>query len=162
VNQEMICPCGSEKQYDQCCGKIHKSGKAQTAVELMRARYSAYVLGEIGFVGESHDPAKRSEFNPEEAATWSSESEWGGLTILATDKGEAKDSEGMVEFVARYYFGKEWKNHRERAIFKKIDGKWFYHDGVFVDSTIKREEAKVGRNDPCPCGSGKKYKKCCG
>ncbi len=29
-------------------------------------------------------------------------------------------------------------------------------------ATIKRETAKVGRNDPCPCGSGKKYKKCCG
>ncbi|MBC8378703.1 MAG: SEC-C domain-containing protein [Planctomycetes bacterium] len=28
--------------------------------------------------------------------------------------------------------------------------------------TIKHEEPKVGRNDPCPCGSGKKYKKCCG
>ena len=27
---------------------------------------------------------------------------------------------------------------------------------------IKRETPKVGRNDPCPCGSGKKYKKCCG
>ncbi|MDR2502930.1 MAG: preprotein translocase subunit SecA [Deltaproteobacteria bacterium] len=29
-------------------------------------------------------------------------------------------------------------------------------------ATVKREEPKVGRNDPCPCGSGKKYKKCCG
>jgi preprotein translocase subunit SecA len=29
-------------------------------------------------------------------------------------------------------------------------------------STVKRTEDKVGRNDPCPCGSGKKYKKCCG
>ncbi len=28
--------------------------------------------------------------------------------------------------------------------------------------TVRREEPKVGRNDPCPCGSGKKYKKCCG
>jgi preprotein translocase subunit SecA len=28
--------------------------------------------------------------------------------------------------------------------------------------TYKRETPKVGRNDPCPCGSGKKYKKCCG
>ena len=27
---------------------------------------------------------------------------------------------------------------------------------------VVRDEAKVGRNDPCPCGSGKKYKKCCG
>ena len=28
--------------------------------------------------------------------------------------------------------------------------------------TVKRESQKIGRNDPCPCGSGKKYKKCCG
>jgi preprotein translocase subunit SecA len=28
--------------------------------------------------------------------------------------------------------------------------------------TVRRESPKVGRNDPCPCGSGKKYKKCCG
>jgi len=27
---------------------------------------------------------------------------------------------------------------------------------------IHREEREIGRNDPCPCGSGKKYKKCCG
>jgi preprotein translocase subunit SecA len=26
----------------------------------------------------------------------------------------------------------------------------------------KRSGPKVGRNDPCPCGSGKKYKQCCG
>ena len=29
-------------------------------------------------------------------------------------------------------------------------------------STFKRATKKVGRNDPCPCGSGKKYKQCCG
>jgi len=29
-------------------------------------------------------------------------------------------------------------------------------------ATVKRDQPKVGRNDPCPCGSGKKYKKCCG
>jgi preprotein translocase subunit SecA len=28
--------------------------------------------------------------------------------------------------------------------------------------TVRRDEPKVGRNDPCPCGSGKKYKKCHG
>ncbi|WP_040728024.1 preprotein translocase subunit SecA [Thiomicrorhabdus sp. Kp2] len=33
---------------------------------------------------------------------------------------------------------------------------------VEADSTFKREAPKVGRNDPCPCGSGKKYKQCCG
>ncbi len=29
-------------------------------------------------------------------------------------------------------------------------------------STYRREQPKIGRNDPCPCGSGKKYKNCCG
>lgn len=36
-------------------------------------------------------------------------------------------------------------------------------DGHYVDGdTFVRDEPKVGRNDPCPCGSGKKYKRCCG
>ncbi len=34
-------------------------------------------------------------------------------------------------------------------------------DDSSIDSTIKRDKPKVGRNDPCPCGSGKKYKQCC-
>jgi preprotein translocase subunit SecA len=34
--------------------------------------------------------------------------------------------------------------------------------GDDVIKTVKRDEPKVGRNDPCPCGSGKKYKKCHG
>jgi preprotein translocase subunit SecA len=33
-------------------------------------------------------------------------------------------------------------------------------DGSLVEQVI-RTEPKIGRNDPCPCGSGKKYKKCC-
>lgn len=31
-----------------------------------------------------------------------------------------------------------------------------------VATTIRRDQPKIGRNDPCPCGSGKKFKKCCG
>jgi preprotein translocase subunit SecA len=33
---------------------------------------------------------------------------------------------------------------------------------IQIPKTVKREEPKVGRNDPCPCGSGKKFKQCCG
>ena len=35
-------------------------------------------------------------------------------------------------------------------------------EGSGKSETVRREEEKVGRNEPCPCGSGKKYKKCCG
>jgi uncharacterized protein YchJ len=36
------------------------------------------------------------------------------------------------------------------------------HEHEHFALPIRRSEPKVGRNDPCPCGSGKKYKKCCG
>jgi curved DNA-binding protein CbpA len=52
------------------------------------------------------------------------------------------------------------------AIHRKINpGYKFYYDGdddVEDITPFKRESPKIGRNDPCPCGSGKKYKKCCG
>jgi len=35
-------------------------------------------------------------------------------------------------------------------------------DSDATPATVKREGKKIGRNDPCPCGSGKKYKHCCG
>ena len=44
----------------------------------------------------------------------------------------------------------------------RIDGKWFYVDGDMVKpKPVVRDKPKVGRNEPCPCGSGRKYKKCC-
>ena len=50
----------------------------------------------------------------------------------------------------------------ERAEFEKLDGEWRFIDGhIFGPAPVKREEPKIGRNDPCPCGSGKKFKKCC-
>ena len=36
---------------------------------------------------------------------------------------------------------------------------WVAHRSI---RTIRHEQAKVGRNEPCPCGSGKKFKRCCG
>lgn len=39
---------------------------------------------------------------------------------------------------------------------------WNYMNGLEIQTPYVRTEPKIGRNDPCPCGSGKKYKKCCG
>ena len=52
--------------------------------------------------------------------------------------------------------------HHEVSVFKKINNEWKYVAGEVIPTTITRVGAKVGRNDPCPCGSGKKYKQCCG
>ena len=50
---------------------------------------------------------------------------------------------------------------RETSAIELVDGKISPKEGG-IDKTIRNEEPKVGRNDPCPCGSGKKYKNCCG
>ena len=85
------------------------------------------------------------------------------LEIVGTERGGAEDDEGYVSFVARYSANGQACEHREKSYFKKIDGAWRFIDGeIEKNKPFHREEPKIGRNDPCPCGSGKKYKKCCG
>ena len=50
---------------------------------------------------------------------------------------------------------------QEKAAIELVDGKLSPKEGG-INKTIVNESPKVGRNDPCPCGSGKKYKNCCG
>ena len=159
-----LCPCGSGKNYCDCCEPIIKgSSKAPTAEALMRSRYSAYVKHEIDHIAKScvQDP-DRNEIDLDETRRWSEESTWHGLKILRTEKGKESDSEGIVEFSATYTRGGLKDVHLEKAKFVKKDGEWVYHSGSLIPTTIVRDGAKVGRNDPCPCGSGLKYKRCCG
>jgi SEC-C motif domain protein len=129
----------------------------------MRARYTAYATGNIEFVESSHDPAKRHEMDKDGAEEWSKAAEWLGLEVSSTENGAEGDDDGVVEFVAKYEMQGRIVHHRERAIFKKVKDEWFFHDGIMVkQKPLVREGPKVGRNDPCPCGSGKKFKKCCG
>jgi SEC-C motif-containing protein len=134
-----------------------------TAEALMRARYSAYVLGEIDYVLATHTPEAAEDVDRKSTELWSKQSKWLGLEVTATDKGGSEDNEGTVEFVARYKLRNVTVEHRERAHFEKRDGKWLFSEAEqLAGPPIKNEGPKVGRNDPCTCGSGKKYKKCCG
>lgn len=158
------CPCGSQIEYSECCAQLHQGNKtAEKAVELMKARYSAFVKEEIDFIDSTHVPGT-VDFNREEAAEWAKNSIWKKLEIVKTENGEPSDDNGIVEFKAFYddQKGNQYIHH-EIAKFKKMDGKWFYEDGEIPDTTpFTRATPKVGRNEPCPCGSGKKFKKCCG
>lgn len=159
-----ICPCGSSKDYTACCEPIIKgTSLALTAEDLMRARYSAYVKQEIDFIVDSCEAANgERDIDLKATRSWSEDSTWYGLNILRTEKGGAEDEEGLVEFQATYSRKGLKDVHHEIGYFKKIDGKWLYSTGNLKTTTIVREGRKVGRNEPCPCGSGKKYKACCG
>ena len=158
------CPCGSGPSFGECCARIITGETpAPTAEALMRSRYSAYVVGEIDWIVASHDPAGADDVDRSSTEKWSKEARWKGLEIRSKEKGQPGDDTGTVEFVATYEIGNQAVAHHELAHFKTIDGRWHYVDGDMVKAKpVVREAPKVGRNDPCPCGSGQKYKKCHG
>jgi len=158
------CPCGSKQPYSRCCEPLHKGAPALTAEQLMRSRYSAYVKVELDYLKETIHAQERAEYNADNAREWAEQSVWERLEILETTGGGPDDQTGEVEFIAHYADAKGRKStHHERALFEKDGGRWYFKDGNMVkQQTIRRDAPKVGRNEPCPCGSGKKFKKCCG
>lgn len=159
-----LCPCGSGREFDLCCGPIlDGTSPAPTAEALMRARYSAHVVGNFDFLDASVDPSIHEESSSENMKEWSRSVRWDGLEILSAVDGGENDEKGEVTFIARYMYGNIPQMLHEKAYFQKVDGKWLYMDGDLQGhDTFHREAPKIGRNAPCPCGSGKKYKKCCG
>lgn len=157
------CPCGNPANYLECCGQyINGKKNAPTAEALMRSRYSAFVKGATDYILETHHPDTKSEVNAEEIKNWSTHSKWNGLEVIEKNQGEEKDESGQVEFVCRYEVDGQGLEHHEVSEFKKKDGKWYFYDGKIIRGQFRRQGPKIGRNDPCPCNSGKKYKKCCG
>lgn len=127
----------------------------------MRSRYTAFSLADVDYIEKTTDPSSRSSFDRDGTTQWAKGSEWLGLEIVSATDGGEKDAKGEVEFIARYKFNDLEQKHHERSEFKKRDGQWFFVDGRLVQEPVRVGE-KIGRNDPCKCGSGKKYKKCCG
>ena len=157
------CPCGSGRPYADCC-EPYISGKAQapTAEALMRSRYCAYVEHAVDYIIDTCVHRGKDDIDPKSTRDWSEQSTWLGLKIIATEKGGLSDSEGTVEFEASYERNGLRDVHHETAKFKKDSGQWLYDEGHVIGRTVVRSGQKIGRNDPCPCGSGKKYKHCCG
>jgi SEC-C motif-containing protein len=142
----------------------------------MRSRYTAYTLADTEYIKKTLAPESRRDFDEKATREWAEQSEWRGLKIISTEKGGATDKKAKVEFVATYKNKNETLEHHEVSNFRRADnGQWLFVDGHAhthregeghhhhaKPQTLVREEPKLGRNDPCICGSGKKYKKCCG
>lgn len=156
------CPCGSGTAYSDCCEPVIRGARpAETAEQLMRARYSAYVGAQMDFIFETTHPDHRQGYDHAGTKEWAENSEWQGLEIIAAKQGGPEDAGGEVEFIARFLEKGEPREHHENAHFKRKDGRWLFTEG----SMVKPKPIivnKIGRNDPCTCGSGLKYKKCCG
>jgi len=158
-----LCPCHSGKTLDDCCGPLLGGAPAPTAESLMRSRYSAYAKRNYLHLRRTLSTEQQADFSEKDARTWAESSEWLGLEVTATQGGGPDAQEGTVDFVAHFRSNGETRKHVEKAGFGREDGRWVYVGQVVEKTTpVRRAEPKVGRNDPCPCGSGKKYKKCHG
>ncbi len=163
------CPCSSGKAFALCCGPLLEGAPAATAEALMRSRYTAFVRGDFAHLTRSHAPETRDRFDRAAAAREKGSIRWLGLTIEETVAGGPGDDRGTVAFAARFTQAGQAQTLRERSRFRREGESWLYVDGepsAVPDPAPAQvgqaPAAKVGRNDPCPCGSGRKYKKCCG
>ena len=123
------CPCESETSFSQCCGKyLNGSTKAETAEQLMRSRFSAYVKENESYLKNTWHEDTRPETIEFDAAI-----KWTRLRIKNTDKGGMNDEQGTVEFVATYKtHGRALKLHETRH-FVRSDGDWVYLDGKILE-----------------------------
>lgn len=147
-----LCPCQSSKNYADCCAVFHhQKALPETAEQLMRSRYSAYVLKNIPYIVETTVPNQQAHLNVQALQDWADNTQWLGLQILKTET--LTKSQSAVEFNALFQGEEGEQSHQERSIFINIEGRWY-----FVDPTVPLPTMK----QPCVCGSGKKFKHCCG
>ncbi len=172
------CPCGSMETYGACCKPFHEGADIPDALSMLRARYSAHCLMLVDFVVRTAHPFYRSGLSEkafrEHVAQSMKNVLWLSLDVhkcglLPT----ASDGEGRREFAtfSVHYrtlgkdFGIADKDccTEHTSLFERLDGKLYYTTDLdsLATRTPVRREARTGRNEPCPCGSGKKYKKCC-
>lgn len=130
-SSELQCPCGSEVPYSQCCEPLHLGlQQAITAEQLMRSRYSAYVLGlEDYLLNTWHLDTRPTTLGLANELGI----KWMGLKIVDVVAGSEKDSQGEVEFIARFKVNGKAERLHERSRFNKEQGHWFYIDGLMKD-----------------------------
>jgi len=159
LNPSDPCPCGSGKPFSACCGPVLSGERlAASAEELMRARFTAHAIQDFAFVHRTYRPTARQTFVPDPNPP---STEWTRLVVHGHTVGKTPDI-ATVEFSA--YGLEEGVEHvlHEKAEFVREGGEWTYTRALREGPAPFRQAAKKpGRNDPCPCGSGKKYKHCC-
>jgi len=148
-----ICPCGSNQPISQCCERFHTGESAPTPEALMRSRYSAFVLGLVDYLIATTLPAQQAGADRLALEQWSLHSKWLGLTVHGVTPAGDAFGHARVSFSARWADTEGNHEHRENSVFVQRAGFWY-----FIDPEMG---LAAGRNDPCPCGSGGKFKKCC-
>lgn len=170
------CPCqinptaetaNAVLSYQECCQPYHESLAAPDAERLMRSRYSAFVLVKPDYIVKTTVPAQQGLLDFDAIESWAKETDWAGLEIVEHTPKLGK-RHVQVEFKAYFRSSEETMDglaekiqaHHELSTFVKVkdktnnDARWY-----FLDPTVAMT---VSQKQPCICGSGEKFKRCCG
>jgi SEC-C motif domain protein len=117
----LACPCGLGDDYPSCCGRLHAGAAAPTAESLMRSRYSAFAVGDAGYLLRTWHPSARPRnlsFDPALRRT--------RLSVLETRDGGLFDATGTVQFRATYVQHGKRGVLAETSKFVRQDRRWTY------------------------------------
>lgn len=173
IHTVFTCPCqinptgaiATLLSYKECCQDYHdnidnRDGlKAVSAERLMRSRYSAFVLVKPDYIVKTTLPAQQVLLNIQSIESWAKETDWAGLEITNHIPKLGK-RHAQVEFKAYFNASNGVQNHHELSTFVKVKNnlsnneRWY-----FLDPTVAMS---ISQKQPCICGSGEKFKRCCG
>jgi SEC-C motif domain protein len=144
------CYCGSSKSFNICCQPYHINHNAPTAEALMRSRFSAFATADVNHILTTQVKELSDGVDPLSLKAELSGQKWVNLQITHS-------SEKSVAFIASMLYNGILYTMQEHSQFIYNDGQWLYEKALEHSSN----EREVKRNEPCPCGSSKKYKQCC-
>jgi len=157
----VTCYCYSNRPFSECCEPfITRTAPPETPVQLMRSRFTACVLADVNYFRDTMKGKALEGFDLDETKASMEHAEWLGLEILSASQPSANDHLATVEFITTVRHCHQIHQSHEISHFKREQDRWYYVNGK--NKPYQPRAAKIGRNDPCPCNSGTKYKKCCG
>ena len=152
---EIFCCCKSGKKSEACCDPYLSGQSIPAPEQLMRSRYAAFFCGNVDYLIATRDPEYLGLNDRKELTDACRNTKWLGLIVIKTDDSQLSQGIGFVEFAAFYDQNGPGQIH-ENSRFVNRDGRWYYCDGQMLPPLV------WGRNQPCWCGSHKKFKKCHG
>lgn len=131
MDKEFACPCCSGKTYQECCSLYHQGKEPETALDLMRSRYSAYALNNVDYIIRTTHPRHPSV--SQNLDTWKQailefalNTDFERLEIV--DCKELPDKATVI-FIAHLKLNGEDVTFTERSFFAKNKGQWSYVNG---------------------------------
>jgi len=153
------CPCGSGEIFGGCCAPILNGElSAPNAERLMRSRFTAHAVHDFPYLHRTFAETRDTPYVEDE---YGNDIEWTKLVVHAHET-DIRPGVSRVDFSA--YFSEEGRDGvlHEKSEFERSDGEWIFTKTLREGPAPVKAAPKIGRNDACPCGSGKKFKKCCG